>query len=244
MIADAAIASPERKLAVFGGLHLAIMALTLLLPMVMSLATRRRQRPRMARALAGALAGLLIASWIVALGVGYETGRITRWPQALPMQLCDVSAFVAIVALIWRGQQAYELAYFWGLAATSQAIIAPDISLELPMALAVSFFVQHCGIVIGALFMTWGLHMRPAPGAVGRAFGWTQVYGLTAGFLNWAGNMNFGYLRAKPVHATMLDSFAPWPWYILELEVMALVSFVVFYAPFWIGRRRRRLSPL
>ncbi len=229
-------ASPERKLAIFGAAHLIIIALTLLLPMAMSLATRRRQRPQVARALALALAGLLIASWIVALTVGYGAGLITRWPQALPMQLCDVSAFVAIVALIWRGQQAYELAYFWGLAGTSQAILAPDIALDMPLALAISFFVQHCGIVVGALFMTWGLHMRPAPGAVWRAFGWTQVYTAAAGFIDWAANMNFGYLRAKPVHATMLDSFAPWPWYILELEVMALASFVVFYAPFW--RRR------
>lgn len=232
-----ATASPERKLAVFGAAHLVIIALTLLLPIAMSLATRRRQRPQVARGLALAVAVSLIASWIVELTVGYGTGRITRWPQVLPMHLCDVSAFVAIAALIWRQQTAYELTYFWGLAATSQAILAPDIALDLPLALAISFFVQHCGIVVGALFMTWGLHMRPAPGAVWRAFGWTQVYTVSAGLVDWTTGMNFGYLRAKPVHATMLDSFAPWPWYILELELMALASFAVFYAPFWWGNR-------
>lgn len=230
---------PLRKIVLFGTVHLIILAMTVILPAIMSFWTRRGERPGLARGLAVGLASLLIADRFIALAVGFGAGRIARWPDALPMHLCDWAAIIVIVALIGRRQLPYELAYFWGLAGTLQAIITPDIAADTPMILAISFFVSHCGIVVGALFLTWGFGLRPAPGAVWRAFGWSQFYTACAVLVNWLAHTNFGYFAAKPVHASLLDAFAPWPWYILEMEVMALVSFVLFYAPFWPGNRRR-----
>jgi hypothetical integral membrane protein (TIGR02206 family) len=227
------------KFILFGGVHLCILFVTVALPLALSRLTRKRDRPQLARWLAVALATVLILDRIFALSLAVHIGRLTYGPNALPMHLCDWAVFAVVIALLWRGQQAYELAYFWGLSGTVQAILTPDVSENFPNPFFVSFFVSHCGIVISVLFMTWGLDKRPRPGSVWRALLWNQVYLVSAGLVNWIFRTNFGYLAAKPDHASLLDFFAPWPWYILELEVAAAVFYLGFYAPFWLADLRR-----
>ncbi len=239
-LADAATTSPAiGKFVLFGALHVAIIFLTLALPAAMSLLTRRAERARLTRVLAGVMASILVLDRVFILSLAWHDGRIIHWPEALPMHLCDWATITVIAALIWRGQLAYELAYFWGLSGTVQAILTPDVSENFPNPYFISFFVSHCGIVVSVLFMTWGIGKRPQPGAVWRAVLWGQVYLLCAGTVNWLGRTNFGYLAAKPQHASLLDLFGPWPWYILVLEVMSLVFYGIFYAPFWINNLRR-----
>lgn len=135
---------------------------------------------------------------------------------------------------------AYELAYLWGLAGTFQAVLTPDLAYTFPNPFFIGFFVDHCGIIVSALFLTWGLGMRPQPGAVWRVWGWTQVYVICAGTVDLLGHANYGYLARKPEHGSLLDFLGPWPWYIAVLEGMTLVFFTMFYAPFWFADRRRR----
>lgn len=235
-IAQEALSS-QRKFVLFGGLHLFILFLTVALPYALSRFTYRQDRPTLARWLAVGLAAVLLLNRIMAIAWGCHEGRITRWPDALPMHLCDWASFAVIIALVWRGQLAYELAYLWGLSGTFQAVLTPDLNETFPNPFFIGFFVDHCGIVVSVLFLTWGLAMRPQPGAVWRALAWSQVYMVCAGLVDWALHVNYGYLRAKPLHGSLLDYFGPWPWYILTLEVMALVFFAVFYSPFWLANR-------
>ncbi len=242
--ADAADA-PARKFVLFGALHLAILFVTLALPFALSRLTRREQRPRLARALAVALAAILLLDRVFVLIWANHVGAIKYWANALPMHLCDWAAFAVIIALLWRRQLPYELAYLWGLSGTFQAVLTPDVSESPLNPLFISFFVSHCGIIISVLFLTWGLGMRPKPGAVIRAWLCSQVYLVCAGLVDWlfnAYNPNFGYLAAKPPHGSLLDYFGPWPWYILTLEAMTLLFYTIFYAPFWFANRRASAS--
>ncbi len=232
---------PGRKFALFGGAHLLILFITVALPYALSRFTYRQDRPTLARWLAAGLVVILLLNRIMAIAWGYHEGRITRWPDALPMHLCDWASFAVIIALIWRGQLAYELAYLWGLSGTFQAVLTPDLTEAFPSPFFIGFFVDHCGIIVSVLFLTWGLAMRPKPGAVLRAWCWSQTYLLCASVVDWLFKVNYGYLRAKPSHGSLLDYFGPWPWYILTLEVMTLVFFTVFYAPFWFANRRKRM---
>jgi hypothetical integral membrane protein (TIGR02206 family) len=237
LLAGGSVATePARKFVLFGGLHLCILAATILLPFAMSRLTRRDQRPRMARILAGALSVILLSDRIFAIALGYHAHRITRWADALPMHLCDWASIAVIITLVWRRQLLYELAYFWGLAGTLQAVLTPDLAEQFPNPFFISFFVEHCGIIIAVLFMTWGLGMRPRRGAVWRAFLWTQFYVVCAAFVDWTCKTNYGYLVHKPIHSSLLDYFGPWPWYILALEGLAVVLYTVLYLPF-LGRR-------
>ena len=233
---------PSRKFALFGGLHLFILFITITLPFALSRFTYRQDRPNLARWLAAGLVVTLLLNRVMAIVWGYHEGRILRWPDALPMHLCDWASFAVIIALIWRGQLAYELAYLWGLSGTFQAVLTPDLTEAFPNPFFIGFFVDHCGIIVSVLFLTWGLAMRPKPGAVWRALAWSQLYLVCAALVDGPLHENYGYLRAKPSHGSLLDYFGPWPWYILTLEVMMVVFFTVFYAPFWLGNRRNRRS--
>ena len=233
---------PAGKFVLFGGLHLTILLLTVAVPAAMSLLTRRSERPEIARYLAAILAASLLLDYAFTITWAVHVGKIIYWENALPMQLCDWATVASVMALIWRRQLAYELAYFWGLSGTFQAVLTPDTKEAFPNPLFITFFVSHCGIIIAVLFLTWGLKLRPRPGSVLKAWLWSQPYLACAGLVNWlfrTHQVNFGYLAAKPNHGSLLDYFGPWPWYIVTLEVMALVFFTVFYLPFWIVDQRR-----
>ncbi len=230
--------TPERKMALFGPLHLTILFLTVAVPVVLSRLTRGQDRPWLARVLAVAIAVILLLNRVMSIAWGVHMGTLLRWQDALPMHLCDWASFAVIVALVWRGQLEYELAYLWGLAGTLQAVLTPDLAYTFPNPFFIGFFVDHCGIIVSVLFLTWGLGMRPRPGAVWRVWGWTQVYVLCAALVDWSCNVNYGYLRAKPLHGSLLDVLGPWPWYVGVLETMSLVFFAVFYFPFWLANRR------
>ena len=191
---------PARKMQLFGWLHLTILFLTLAVPFALSQFTRRQQRPALARYLATSIAAILILNRIMAVSWGVHEHTITRWQDALPMHLCDWASCAVIIALVWRGQLAYELAYLWGLAGTFQAVLTPDLAQTFPNPFFIGFFVDHCGIIVSVLFMTWGLGMRPRPGSVLRVWGWTQGYVVCVPRLvDWLTRTNYGYLAAKPV---------------------------------------------
>ena len=230
---------PARKFVLFGGLHLLILFVTVSLPLAMSWLTRRRERPSLGRWLAWALVAVLILNRVMALAWGIHEHRIIRWADALPMHLCDWASAAVIVALLGGGQLAYELAYFWGLSGTFQAVLTPDVADTPASPFFIGFFVDHCGIIVGVLFLTWGLHHRPRRDAVPRVLLWNQVYLVCAGLVDWLFQANYGYLRAKPQHSSLLDFFGPWPWYILTLEGLAVVFFCFFASPFWIADWRR-----
>jgi uncharacterized membrane protein YwaF len=57
--------------------------------------------------------------------------------------------------------------------------------------------------------------------------------------------VNYGFLRAKPGHASLYDLMPDWPWYIGVVVVMALASVLICYSPFFVAdvvKRFRRKS--
>lgn len=157
--------------------------------------------------------------------------------EALPMHLCDWAMIVVILALITRRQLFYELAYFWGLGGSSQALLTPDLPPEIPFIEYLYFFATHGGVITAAFFLTVAWRLRPQRGAVGRAFAATNVYVAAAALLNMLTGANFGYLCEKPLSPSLLDYLGPWPWYIVSLEVVALTLFALLDIPFWLSRR-------
>jgi len=69
---------------------------------------------------------------------------------------------IDLVALLTRNQRAYELGYFWGLGGTLQGLLTPPLYYDYPDLQFIFFFIQHGGVVAALLYLTLGLHMRPA----------------------------------------------------------------------------------
>jgi hypothetical integral membrane protein (TIGR02206 family) len=87
--------------------------------------------------------------------------------------------------------------------------------------------------------MTLGIGMLPVPMSILRALAWSTVYLVVTMAVNALFGTNYGYLQAKPAHASLLDYIAPWPFYIAQLALLAVVSCLVYYVPFFIIDRLR-----
>lgn len=185
------------------------------------------------------LAGLLVVNKLASLGLSWAEFGLTA-QMSLPMHLCDWAWICSVLALCGRWQLPYELAYYWGLAGTVQAILTPDLPYGFPHPFFFTFFISHCGLVVAVVVLTFGNGMRPGLRSVWRAFGWLQIYFLAAASVDVLFEANYGYLCRKPAGSSLLDHMGPWPWYLLVAELMALILFWVLYMPFGVERRHLR----
>lgn len=180
------------------------------------------------RGLAAALVANELTAWVAASAHG-----VVR----VPLQLCDLALFATVWALLSLRRSVAEVAYFWGLAGSLQAVLTPDLAEPFPSYWWMKFFVGHCGIVLSVVYLAVTGRVAPSPRSVWRLWLWTNVYAAVIGLVNWGFGTNYGYLARKPMQPSLLDSFGPWPYYIVVMEVAALLSFCLYYAPFVVGRR-------
>jgi len=163
------------------------------------------------------------------------------WSAAasLPVQLCDVAGFVAAAALLWRQLVLVEVAYFWGLGGTLQAVLTPDLKDHFPSFPYLQFYVTHDLVILAALFLVFGLSLQPRPGAVHRIFVLTVVFAIVVGLIDLATGGNYMYLRQVPASGSLLDLMGPWPWYIATGALLTLVVLAILNVPFRLSRLRR-----
>jgi hypothetical integral membrane protein (TIGR02206 family) len=151
------------------------------------------------------------------------------WGFNLPLQLSDVVALLAPLALWTAAPLLVEIVYFWALTASLQAVVTPDLNRTFPSVFYFTYFTTHCGVVIAAVLLVFGLGMRPRPGAIGRAFAATLLMAAAAGLADLLTGGNYMFLRAKPAHASLLSVMGPWPVYIASAAALAWALFALLY---------------
>jgi hypothetical integral membrane protein (TIGR02206 family) len=222
--------------------HLGAIALTIAVPLLLSLWTRRDPSGRAGRWSSAFLVAILVSQALMLL-FWLRRDRAERWFDMMPLQLCDWALWVCVVACVARRQLAYEFAYFWGMAGTLQGMITPDLEFGFPSVHFLAFFVGHGGIIGTVIFLTAGLRFRPHWSSVARAYAGLLGYAAIAGGFNAVFGTNYGFLSAKPSVASLLDLLGPWPWYIASLALLGLVNFAVLYVPWAVVDWRRGIRP-
>jgi len=147
------------------------------------------------------------------------------WGFNLPLHLSDVVAMFTPIALWTRRPLLVEILYFWALTASLQAVITPDLNQTVPSVFFFTYFITHCGAVVAACLLVFGLRISLRPGALWRAFNATLVMAAVAGTANLITGGNYMYLRAKPSQPSLLDQMGPWPLYIATAAALALALF-------------------
>jgi hypothetical integral membrane protein (TIGR02206 family) len=211
----------------FGRLHLALLGATAAAAVALPWLCRRGVIP--ARAARLVIGWALLANELGWWAFRYSHEGVHAWN--LPLQLCDLTVWLAVLACLTARRGIAEFAYFAGMAGAGMALLTPDLWSPWPTYPAIYFFVAHGGIVIAVTLVAFGGMVRFRPGAVWRSFGWLVAYAAPVGAFNAAFGSNYMYLSRKPASASLLDKLGPWPWYLLPAAAAGLGLFWLLWLP-------------
>jgi hypothetical integral membrane protein (TIGR02206 family) len=212
--------------------HLIVIALTIALPFILAAFVRRSRRPRSERIIGRLFAVLLLFNY-VAFEIYLASTGGWLWQKALPFHLCNWAMVAIIVALLTGRERWLEVAYFWGIGGTLQAVITPDLQYAYPDIHFFNFFIAHSGIVVAIAFMMIVKKYRPRWFSIVRVFAWSELYFVFALIVDLLTGENYGYLLHPPATASLLDALSHNHLvYILELHLLALAFYSVLYLPF------------
>jgi hypothetical integral membrane protein (TIGR02206 family) len=227
----------------FGPAHLCVIFLTLALPIAFAITFRFYKSATLDRAVRWFLASCLIANYIGYVVYRWQHGYID-WREMLPMQLCDWTMIAVVVALLKENRKPWiEVAYFWGIGGSLQAIFTPNLQFGFPDFRFFTFFLDHGAIVAGIIYLMLSRRFRPTLTSVWRVLLWSEIYLAVALVIDQVTGVNYGFLLHKPQAASLLSLLSDWrPLYILQINLVAIFFFALLYAPFAIvdlARRRR-----
>jgi hypothetical integral membrane protein (TIGR02206 family) len=179
---------------------------------------------------------LLFSDALQHLWLVYENAWSIK--RALPLQLSDLAVVLAIVMLLTRSYKLFQFLYFAGFSSSIQAILTPDLhKFSFPHFEYIEFFVSHGGVVLACLFMVVAFNYRPTIRSMWVTILIVNLYAVCVFFLNKLLGANYLYIMKKPESASLLNYLGSWPWYLLSIELVMILSFYILYSPFWIKRK-------
>ncbi|ASS77119.1 TIGR02206 family membrane protein [Tumebacillus algifaecis] len=186
------------------------------------------------------LAGLLLLSDL-ALNVWFLVEGSWTLDYNLPLQLCTISLYLSAFMLITRSLALFEFAFLIGIGGALQALLTPDLGhFSYPHFRTYQFFIAHGAILVAGFYMVFVEGFRPTLHSIWRSILMLNIIALLVGLANWLTGGNYMFLAHKPGAASLLDLLGPWPYYIIWLEAVVLVSVLLFYLPFGVQDFRRK----
>lgn len=186
--------------------------------------------------------GFAVVSLLVVVGmqIYWLTPGVRSMRNSWPLQLSDLADYAAVLALWTRGLRTSAFTYYVGLTLTLMAVVTPALTQPFPDPRWFGFWIRHIFVVWTAVYLVWGLGIRPTWRLYRATVVAVVVWAVAAYTFNVVMDTNYGYLVEKPSTSTPLDLLGPWPWYVLiAMGVLLAVWAVVLTWP-W---ERRRPGP-
>lgn len=184
----------------------------------------------------------LLAAVIFVSKASHQVWLVTEhaWSvkRDLPLELSDIVIIIALIMLLTGSCTLFQFMWYAGLGSSIQAILTPDLGrFSYPHFRYIEFFVSHGGVVVACLLVMLAFPYIPTIRSLWITFLTVNVYGGIIFLVDkWLG-ANYLYIMQKPPSASLLSFLGPWPWYILSLEPVVLISFYILYSPFWVKRK-------
>jgi hypothetical integral membrane protein (TIGR02206 family) len=153
--------------------------------------------------------------------------------EYLPLHACSILIWLAGFMLIFKNYTIYEFAYFMGIGGAIQALMTPNIGIYgYPHFRFIQTFISHGLLVTSAIYLTVVEGMRPTWKSLLKVMVVLNVYMVIIFFVNKLIGSNYLYVAYKPAGPTLLDVLPAWPWYLIYIEAIGLVVFLLLYIPF------------
>jgi hypothetical integral membrane protein (TIGR02206 family) len=231
----------EREFSAYGPSHLLILLVFAVGAVVLVVLGRRYGTGTVAR---GAGRVVAVAMLGVQVGVVVYSSLPSRFgiDHSIPLHLSDLVAVVAVYALWTYRQSAFALTYYWGLTLSTQALFSPALrGPDFPGRDFLLFWSLHLFVVWTAIYLTWGIGMRPGWRDYRITLVFTVCWAAVAMVFNAVTGANYGFLNSKPEIGSVLDAFGPWPWYLIPEAALVLAIWALMTWP-WVRRRRPRTA--
>ncbi len=151
----------------------------------------------------------------------------------LPLHLCGITGYLAMYTLLSDDFRFYEFIYLLGVGGAFQTVMTPDAGIYgLPHFRAIQTFVGHGGIILAGLYLVVVEKKHPTLRSIWRVFWIGNVYMVAVFFINLALGSNYMFVMHKPETASLLDILPAWPWYIIPVELLAILTCLLLYLPF------------
>jgi hypothetical integral membrane protein (TIGR02206 family) len=159
------------------------------------------------------------------------------WRDSLPLQVCDLAAFVAGLAMVSGARVWRTLLYFWGIGLSTQAFFTPTVQYGIGHLKFWMFWIGHTMIVGSAVYDLVVRGYRPRLRDLGTALAITYSLCLTAFFFDVLMTRQLGYPinywyigETKPDAPTILDGLGPWPLRVAAVMGIVITEFVLLWA--------------
>jgi hypothetical integral membrane protein (TIGR02206 family) len=150
-----------------------------------------------------------------------------RIDWALPLQLCDLTAFTTGFGLLTMNAFALEIGFFLGLSATLLTTATPDLAMDFPHIEFFCFFLTHALVSVAVVYVTFGLDVRPRAMAGLKVWGLVNAVGIVIAGVNMRLGSNYLYICRKPPVASPFDFMGPWPLYVVVLDLVLAALLVL-----------------
>jgi len=180
--------------------------------------------------------------WVIAIILWLNEASYHLWQsyfglwnvqEHLPLHACSILIWLSGFMLIKKNRTIYEFAYFMGIAGALQALFTPDIGVYgFPHYRFFQSFISHGLLVTGAIYMTTVEGFRPTWKSLLRVVVVMNVYMLIVLGINSIIGSNYLFVSRKPPGPSLLDALPEWPVYLLYIEGLGLIMFLLLYLPF------------
>ena len=204
--------------------------------LVLAIRWRRAADPALARRAERNVGTLYLCLWagtFVWLQTQPDYDPTTDWP----LQLCHWAAAAAALALITERRLWRTLAYFWGLALCTQALVTPNLT-DGPSTWPFWFFwTTHAMTVAVPLYDAFARGLRPAWRDYGIACAAAAAYVAVVLPIDLATGWNYGFVGpSRPEVPTIVDLLGPWPLRLVFIFAAAAAAMAIVLLP-WMLRR-------
>lgn len=205
---------------VFGGIHLALLGLTVILAFLVVWSVRRIRGTQAECRFTAIVGWVLLGSTVVRM-VWFLLPENWHIDHSLPLHYSDALRVIAAIALISRSRWSIAITYYWGLTLNPQALLTPHPNMLLgPSVEFVLYWWLHILVQLAPLALIWGSGYRPQWIDFTIAYGSALVWGGMAMTINSLIGTNYAFLNELPEGRSLLDLLGPWPLYVLWVAVL------------------------